>query len=409
MRTRYVVLICTGAAALSILSLAMDLPAATKPLLAATRPPQPPEHFALLAAPGADALMARLTTRVASAFDSAHGGWVEHGAPVAAPVALAFALAVGPDDSSPGAAAWRSRALTTVDWMWALYDSVGGGFLERIQNTRHDEGTFEKRTDSNAARLENLIDAWQVTGDRAYRVKAAQIADYMDRVLLDARGGFVDGQIGDRDLVPRSNGMAIHAWLEWAAATADARPRDFALKSLDRVWTECWHADLGLLHHDVFGDVHKAPQLTDQVEMGRAFVLAAWLGGRPTDLERAKTIGDFIERNFVDAKKGGRWRTQAVPQKNGRIRDAACLPDENARAALFLAELASVSGESRWRDASRRGIDAFTSEFDKAGLEAADWALAVRAIGSPDLPEKPAWKTGETAPRPVRKPSRRYR
>jgi uncharacterized protein YyaL (SSP411 family) len=408
MRTRDVVLFCLEAAALGALAVGFDLAGATAPL-AATRPPTPPESYALLAGAGADALFGRLTTQVASSFDSARGGWVSHGAPDEASVALAFSLARQPaEPAGSSRATWRSRGLVTVNWTWGLFDSVGGGFLQRIENTRRTESSFEKRTDSNSARLENLIDAWQVTGDRNYGVRAAQVADYMDRVLLDARGGFVDGQGGDRDLVPRSNGMAIHAWLEWAAANADARPRDFALKSLDRVWTECWHVDLGMLHHDVFGDVHKAPQLEDQVEMGRAYLLGSWLGGRPVDLERAKTIGEFVERYYVDAKKGS-WRTQAVPEKSGKIRGAASVPGENARAALFFAELAGVTGESRWRDAARRGIDAFSGDFDKAGPEAADWALAVRALGASDLPAKPEWQVETTGEKPAKKQSKRYR
>ena len=365
---------------------------AAAPARAAIPPPAPPESFALIAgATGADpALLARLTAQVASAFDSTHGGWVaKRQVPSEAAVSLGFALA-----RHGGPALWRSRALATVDWTWSLYDSVGGGFYERLANTKSDETSFEKNTASNAARLENLIEAWQETGDRVYRAKAAQVLDYMDRVLLDGRGGFIDGQVGSRDLVPRSNGRAIRAWLVWAAASADPRPRDFALKSLDRAWEEVWHPELGMQRRSELGNLQKALQLEDQVEMGRAYVLAAHLGGRARDLEHAKSIGDLLEKTFVDPKNGG-WRTQAVTQKGGKIRNAASAADENSRAALFLAELASVSGEARWRDAARRGIDAFSRTFEKAGLEAAEWALAVRALGGADLPARPVW-TGET-------------
>src|SRR5947209_7183331 len=139
-------------------------PAAT-PAVAALRPPAPPESFALLSGPAPDALLPRLTSRVASQFDSARGGWVSHGAPDEASVALAFALARGAAREAGVGALWRSRALATCDWTWALFDSVGGGFLQRIENTRSDNASFEKRTDSNAARLEHLIDAWHASGD----------------------------------------------------------------------------------------------------------------------------------------------------------------------------------------------------------------------------------------------------
>ncbi|HTK31080.1 MAG TPA: hypothetical protein VL332_03880 [Candidatus Saccharimonadaceae bacterium] len=340
-----------------------------------------------------DALFAQLVGRVAAQFDSTHGGFAEKGAPSSPAVTLALAIARDRSD-----ALWQSRATQTILWTWTLFDSVGGGYFDQSESTRHDRGTFEKRTIPNAERFENLMDAWRTVGDTDYRRRAAKVADFFDRVLLDARGGFVDGQVGDRDLVPESNGLAIHAWLMWAATTGDPRVRDFALRSLDRAWTVSWTEDIGMLHRDTFGDIQKAPQLMDQVEMGRAYVLAAHLGGRAGDLERAKAIGDRLRSNFEDMEKGG-WRTQAVlDRKKTKIKNAARVFDENARAARFLCELASVTGDNAYRDAARRGIRAFADDFAKADLEAADWALAVRALDHPELPERPEWKLPESTP-----------
>ena len=359
--------------------------------VAAGRPPSP-ESQTLLAAPAsAEApLLSTLLAEVTDAFDSSRGGWVtKNGIPCEPAVELGFDIA-----RTQGAPLWQSRALDTVSWTWTLFDSVGGGFFHKLSDTRKDNTSFEKRTDSNASRLETLVDAWRATGDKLYRRRAMQVMDYADRVLLDGRGGFIDGQVGSRDLVPRSNGMMIHAWLMWAAANADRAKRDFALRSLDRSWDECWHPTLGMLHKDSFGTLQKAPQLSDQVEMGRAYVLAAHLCGRPVDLDHAKAIALLVETNFADPKKGG-WRTQAVPQKDGKIRGAASLADEGARVALFLAELTDVTGEMRWREAARRGVHAFADGFDKAGLDAAEWALAIRALSKADLPAKPQWPAVE--------------
>ena len=85
-----------------------------------------------------------------------------------------------------------------------------------------------------------------------------------------------------------------------------------------------------------------------------------------------------------------------MPQKDGKIHPAASVADENARAALFLAELASVSGDARWRDAARRSIQAYQKDFAKAGLDAGDWARAVQALAGADLPELPQWKEQTT-------------
>jgi len=355
--------------------------------------PRSPESMALLSGPsGTDApLFAQLEAQVSGAYDSTRGGWVaKNGIPSDACVAFGFEFA-----RRGGGGVWQDRALATNEWTWSLFDSTGGGFFQRLADTRHFDASFHKPTDANAARLENQLDAWHATGDAKYRTRARQVADFMDRVLLDGRGGFIDGQVGSRDLVPYSNGMAIHAWLEWAVASADPVPRDFALRSLDRAWQEDWHAQLGMLHKDDFGVLQKAPQLEDQIEMGRAYVLGSHVGGRAADLDRAKAIAALLESNFLDAKTGT-WRTQAVPQKDGKIHPAASVADENARAALFLAELASVSGDARWRDAARRSIQAYQKDFAKAGLDAGDWARAVQALAGADLPELPQWKEQTT-------------
>jgi len=373
------------------------------PTAAAPAPGRPtPEGLALLAgdANAEPALLTLLTAEVSDAFDSSRGGWVgKNGIPFESAVELGFDLARSNGEL------WKSRALYTMNWTWALYDSVGGGFFHRLANIKKDDTSFEKRTLSNARRLENLADAWNATHDPLYRARATAVAEYFNRVLLDGRGGFIDGQVGSRDLVPQSNGLAIHAWLVWAAASTDRGRFNFALRSLDRAWEETWHPDLGMLHKDLFGTLKKAPQLDDQVEMGRAYVLGAHLGGRPVDLEHAKTIATLLETNFLDPKRGT-WRTQAVPQKSGKVRSAVSISDENARAALFMAELASVSGEERWREAARRSLHASQAEFARSGLYAADWALAVRALNGSDFPSRPEWPAAEqTKP----KPSNRFR
>jgi uncharacterized protein YyaL (SSP411 family) len=287
---------------------------------------------------------------------------------------------------------------------------VGGGFYQKTANALHTDPSFEKRTDANAARLENLVEAWQLDSNDVLRRHANAVADFFDRVLADGRGGYVDGQTGDRQLVPRSNGMAIRAWLEWAAASAAPRARDFGLKSLDRTWSECWADSLGMLRHNAFGEVSMAPQLVDQVEMGRAYLMGAHLGSREVDLQHAVAIGELIERNFADPKKGT-WRTQASPDKSGKIKSAASDPAENSRAALFLAELASVSGDGRWREAARRGINAWSDNIDHAGESAGDWALALRALSGADLPQRPEWKVEPVQKTPTSKryPGKRYR
>ena len=221
----------------------------------------------------------RLCAQVAADYDSGRGGFVTRdGAPSEGAIELAFAL--GRAEGDP---LWTARAQRTVDWMHGLFDSTGGGFFLRTRDADPSQTSFDKPTWANARRLENLIDAWQLGRDEKERRVAARVADYMDRVLADGRGGFVAGQVGDRQLQPEANGYAIRAWLRWAAANGDPRMRDFACKSLDRVWETCCAA---------------TPSASRKARRawwirrswgGRSSWPRTWPGARPTSTARARS------------------------------------------------------------------------------------------------------------------------
>ena len=336
--------------------------------------------------------IAKLTGFVAASYDSVRGGFVTRDrTPNESAIELAWRLARDEDG-------WRARARRSVEWTWTLYDSVGGGFLQSERDARHDVASFEKRTDANAWRLENRIDAWldarRRGGSDADRRAILQSIDFFERVLLDGRGGFVAGQVGDREMVPESNGPAIHAYLRWAAASGESRWRDFAWKSLDRLWAENWKTDIGFVRNDAMGQPLSVPRLDDQVEMGRAFVLASGIGGRPSDLAHARAIADLLLALFEDRKLGG-MRGQVALTRDGRVKGAARDAEPNSRAARFLAELAAVTGDARYRDAARRLVDQFVPSRNRPAADDADWVLAMRMLDRPERPEKPVWKAPE--------------
>jgi len=332
---------------------------------------------------GADAptLHRQLAAQVAAGYDESHGGFVLKSTPVESAIELAL-LEAGKGDH------WLEHAERTLSWTHSLMDTLTGGYFNTGSLRDAESQTADKRADSNGRRLELLVMAWKATGNEAYRSDADRVVDWAERVLLDGRGGFVSAQIGDRELEPSSNGQILHGWLAYAAATHDPRRKRFALQSLDRVWEECWYEPLGLVRRNEMKDIAKEPQLSDQVEMGRAFVLAARLCERPEDTNRARLLGDLLLARYQEPKGG--FRTQSMPSKAGSIRKASVKADENARAARFLCELSALTNDPRYREAAGRATAAFskdiTQHLDKANLEAADWALAVRASYDAGLP-----------------------
>jgi uncharacterized protein YyaL (SSP411 family) len=354
-------------------------------------------HATAAAAPTSGDLYQRLCAHVAAAYDSSRGGFVSKShVPSDAAVELALLRAEEADGAT-----WKLEATTTLEWMHALMDTLNGGFTAGLER-REGDMQLGKRADVNGRRLELLLAAASVEQGRGYRADAARVADFFERVLLDGRGGFVTAQVGDRDLVPAANGVAIHAWLTWAAARLDRGTRRFALRSLDRVWETCWDPTVGLVRRNDFGEIQSEPRLDDQVEMGRAFVLAAHTCGRPVDREHAVALGDLLLAKYQEGHAG--FRTSAVPKKDGSIQRAGMDIDQNARAARFLAELWALTGNAAYRDAAMRAWTPFEKKEAKLGLDAAEWALAARAWGQRSLPEVPSWASAAEPEEPRARP-----
>jgi len=334
-----------------------------------------------------------LAVQVAAAFDTARGAFVgRSGIPHEGAVELAFLRAASGDP------VWKDRALRSVEWSRSLMDTIGGGFYHSLD--ARSEETLGKRTDSNALRMANLVRAWRASGEDRHRADAARVVDYMERVLLDGRGGFVTAQVGDRDLDPGANGVAIQAWLRYSAARLDRRRRDFALRSLDRIWETSWEPEVGLVMANSFGEVLREPQLVDQVEMGRAYLLAYQLCRRPVDRDRACLLGDLVIARFSDPEGG--YKSQTKPGKSRSIRRAPRESRGNAWTARFLYELAALTENDTYRTAAQRAWEPFRKGLAKQGLDAADWALAARAAFAPESPAQPQWASSDDSAPPPR-------
>lgn len=358
-----------------------------------------------LAAPtGAQPLYDRLCGQVETAWDANRRAFVERGVPSTSAMELAILRAAEGDD------AWRERARGTMDFTWSLFDSVGGGFVHEARSADPTSAHFDKRAESNALRLSCLVDQMEAGDADPARHRAAQVVDYLDRVLLDGRGGFMPSQIGDRFLIPDINGLVLHAWLRWAAAAGDTRKRDFAVKSLDVVWDHAYDERFGMLRKGDFDAVISPPMLIDQVEFGRACLLSSQVLGRQVDRTRAVTLGKLILERYEDPKKGGGFYTRAVPDKKGGIKKAPVDLAENARAARFLCELSAATGDARYREAAVRAWTALDEKIAKETLGAAEWALAVRESFDPTTYAKADWPAPEQSkprPRSVRFKARR--
>ena len=344
------------------------------------------------------AIEARAVAAVDAAYDSSRGGWVDkQGVPSEA------AIELGLWRGREGDAVAMARALETLAFVHTLRDTVGGGYVRSARDLGVLRATLDKSSVPQVRRLEVALAALEVTGDPKWRAEAAFTADFMDRVLLDGRGGFHADQLASASLVPSVNALAIAAWFRWAAATGDPRPRDFATRSLADVTGERLDPRIGVLQWSTFGEVESVPRLADQIETARALLVAWRVTGRARDLEMARMLADSVVARYEEPGKGLRaaWSPTGKGARRPGIR-----ADENARAARLFAELSVVAPSPALAEASERIVRAFAKDIGKDGLDDAHWALAMRSLREPWLPEAPkAWGVGGAVP--VRRPATR--
>ncbi len=333
---------------------------------------------AIEAQPGDRELYERLCNEVAAGWDSTRGVFATRdGTPAEGAIELAFAR--GRD----GDALWEKRALQSMNWTRQLLDTVGGGYVDGLKDKDPRDPRFAKHTLPNARRLELLTIAHALNSDASWKHDIAFVADHFERVLQDPRGGFFTGQIATMDLEPESNGVGLQAWLRVGAISGDPNRRDFARRTFGRLWGSSHHPELGLVRRDRFGTIREPSVLLDQVEVGRAHLMAWQVSAGDSDLVRARACGQHVLDHFEDIKKGG-FRTDYASDRFGKLRRARRPFDDNARAARFLVELSAATGDTAFVGAARRSWQAFDRGFSKSKLDAADWALAVRALWAPE-------------------------
>jgi uncharacterized protein YyaL (SSP411 family) len=341
--------------------------------------------------------------QVAGGFDAVRGAFLgRDGVPSESAALLAWRAAAEGADTT-----WRWRAEHHARWQFTLWDTLRGGFYHGLRDVSPQGGSFEKRLDSNGRRLSLLLDTYHRTQDTTFLAFATRTVSFLDRVLLDGRGGFFPGVFGDRELDPAANSQALRAWLEYAALRGDTLRRNFVWKSLERLWAEDWNPDLGMLHLDAFKELATKPALIDQAEMGRTCLFVHQVAGRKVDLDRARSIADIMLTLYLDPK--GPSFSATVEKRSGKVMRTRPEVGSNARAALFLAELAAATGEARYRDAARAALSSFDAKtVEKAGLAAADRGLAYRALHEPERPARAVWPS-PAAKAPAKPSGRRGR
>jgi uncharacterized protein YyaL (SSP411 family) len=213
-------------------------------------------------------------------------------------------------------------------------------------------------------RPEDEVDALLTSGVRKMQdARAARSAPFVDCTLYASW-----------------NGMAISALLAAHQATETARYRDEALRALQRFLREGFDEESGFPH--ALDDPTGPRTLDDQAQMGAALLLAHQCTADPNYLLVARRIASLLDRDYRDPSNGGYFdlprgaaRGPALDIPYKPIQDAPT-PGANAVAALFFQDLATLTGDPRWRERADEILRLFADSASRQGYFAATYFLA---------------------------------
>jgi uncharacterized protein YyaL (SSP411 family) len=210
----------------------------------------------------------------------------------------------------------------------------------------------------------------------------------------------------DKTVYSGWNAMCVSAYLEAAKVLDLPDARRFALRSLDRLLSEGWSADLAMKHVIAYSDPKAERRETAGVLDDYAFAVIACLDAyeATADLSYfrfARSIGDAMVTGFFDSVAGGFFDTRsAVADREADEKSALGIlgtrrkpfqdsptPAGNSAAAIALLRLdgyvtdgspqgKSSNGES-YREKAEQTLEVYAGVAGQHGIFAATYGLAV--------------------------------
>ena len=142
-------------------------------------------------------ILSRSAGKLQQRFDDEHGGFgsrPKFPSTMSLDVLLAHAIA-NKDEKA------RARVKRALDGMrdGGIWDQLGGGFHRYSTDERWLVPHFEKMLYDNALLLRLYVDGHRAFGEPRFADTAREIVAYLEREMLDARGGFFSTQDADSD------------------------------------------------------------------------------------------------------------------------------------------------------------------------------------------------------------------
>lgn len=279
----------------------------------------------------------------------------------------------------------EQMALFTLDQQLRLYDPVWGGFFRYAEEADWSRPHYEKMLPTQASNLLNYLEAYQLTGQAEYREVVEGTMQYVMRFLADReQGGFYASQdadvrkvvgVGpsmsgetffalneaerlaagipfiDPTILTDWNGLMAAAYLKVDQALGNRQAREFALKTLRRLYKERYQPGRGLAHLAQGGHPQEFGLLADQVFFAGALIEAFMTTGESLYLDQAERVIDDTVHLLEDTQGGGFF--DRASEGLGLLKFPHKDLEVNAALSMVFSDLFYLTGNPRYRDKAR--------------------------------------------------------
>jgi uncharacterized protein YyaL (SSP411 family) len=186
------------------------------------------------------------------------------------------------------------------------------------------------------------------------------------------------------------NSLCVSAYLEAAKVLNLPDAQRFALKSLDRVLSEAWGTERGLLHVVAYSDPkaehREVPGMLDDYAFTALACLDAYEAtANLSYFKFAQTIADAMITRFFDTTSGGFFDSEpaagdsalgVLGTRRKPLQDSPT-PAGNPMAAIALMRLHHYTEDPSYRDKAEQTLETFAGVAEQFGIFAATYGIAV--------------------------------
>jgi uncharacterized protein len=235
-----------------------------------------------------------------------------------------------------------------------------------------------RRLSLDAARVRELLDSAK---KKLYAVRLQRPTPYVDKTVY----------VG-------WNGLCISAYLEAAKVLRLEEARHFALRSLDRILSEGWRPERGLLHVLAYSDPkatrRDVPGMLDDYAFTAIACLDAYEASADLSYFKfARRIVDAMVDKFFDSVSGGFCDAEIAQTKDVKslgvlatrrkpFQDSPT-PAGNPAAAIALLRLHAYTNENSYREKAEQTLEVFAGMAEQYGIFGATYGIAAVHFSQP--------------------------